>query len=245
MAAIDWNAAGPKNGLFRTLRADAAEVWQAYTQHAFVAGLGDGSLPEAAFRHYLIQDYIFLVNYARAYALGVYKADTIAEMRYCQKGVAGILDGELQLHISYCRDWGLSEADVLAAQEDKANVAYTRYVFDRGNAGDYLDLLVALIPCAIGYAEIGARLLADPASKSQGNPYWPWIESYGGEAFQDLGLEALDALEAAAAARIGDRPKESPRYRRLLQTFTAATELEVDFWQMGLRAAHQGKRSPL
>jgi thiaminase/transcriptional activator TenA len=34
--------------------------------------LADGSLAEAAFRHYLVQDYLFLTEFARAYALSVY-----------------------------------------------------------------------------------------------------------------------------------------------------------------------------
>ena len=52
-----------------------------YVEHPFVQGLGDGTLPEAAFRHYLVQDYLFLIQFARAYGLAAYKADTLAEIR--------------------------------------------------------------------------------------------------------------------------------------------------------------------
>ena len=64
------------NCLFDRLKESCAKDWQKYTEHEFVRQLGAGTLPEAAFRHYLIQDYLFLIQFARAYALAVYKSDT-------------------------------------------------------------------------------------------------------------------------------------------------------------------------
>ena len=59
---------------FERLKTEASAEWRAYTGHPFTAGLADGSLPETAFRHYLVQDYLFLIEFARAYALAVYKS---------------------------------------------------------------------------------------------------------------------------------------------------------------------------
>lgn len=220
--------------LFPLLRASCGPAWEGYVSHAFVRGLGDGTLPQSCFRHYLIQDYIFLIHYARAYALAVYKGETVEEMRYALDGVQGILGTELQLHLSYCREWGLEEAEVLATPEASGNMAYTRYVLERGQAGDYLDLMTALAPCVVGYAEIGRRLLADPATRLQGNPYAPWIESYGGPTFQEMAVGACRQLDAAAMRRLGPDFASSPRYDALSRTFEAATRLEIGFWDMGL-----------
>ena len=51
---------------FERLKAEAPGEWRAYTEHPFTNGMADGSLPEAAFRHYLMQDYLFLIEFARA-----------------------------------------------------------------------------------------------------------------------------------------------------------------------------------
>jgi thiaminase len=59
---------------FERLKTAASTEWRAYTEHPFTNGLADGSLAEAAFRHYLVQDYLFLIEFARAYALSVYMA---------------------------------------------------------------------------------------------------------------------------------------------------------------------------
>ncbi len=105
----------PGDSLFTRLRAAAAAEWQAYTGHEFVRRLGDGSLPEACFRHYLIQDYLFLIHFARAYALAAYKSETLADIRDAVRSDAAIVDTEMSLHVRYCADWGLTEEALAGA----------------------------------------------------------------------------------------------------------------------------------
>jgi thiaminase/transcriptional activator TenA len=219
-------------GLFARLVAASGATWQAYTRHEFVLRLARGDLPEAAFRHYLIQDYLFLLHFARAWGLAVAKSDTLAEMRRAQSLVAAALDVEIGLHIDYCRGWGLDEAALAAAPEALQTIAYTRFVLDRGYSGDRLDLEVALAPCIIGYAEIAAERMADPATRLDGNPYKSWLDMYAGAEYQALADEAKAALDEQFARRGGDG-----RFPALAATFATATRLETDFWQMGLDAA--------
>lgn len=218
--------------LFDRLRAGCAEDWRSYVAHDFVAQLAHGTLPEAAFRHYLIQDYLFLIHFARAYALAVYKSDTLDDMRSSAAGMSAILDVEMGLHVEYCRRWGLDEAAMAAAPEAPECVAYTRYVLERGAAGDILDLHAALAPCIVGYGEIGRRLAEDPATVLGGNPYRDWIEMYAGDEYQDVAAGEVALLDRLMARRGG-----AGRFDSLQQTFRTATRLEAGFWQMGLDAA--------
>ena len=133
-----------ETGFFAALREAAGDGWRDYVEHPFVQGLGDGTLPEAAFRHYLIQDYLFLIQFARAYGLAAYKADTLAEIRAASDGLKALVEVEMDLHRAYCAEWGLEEAALEAADADGATLAYTSYVLERGLAGDLLDLRVAL-----------------------------------------------------------------------------------------------------
>ena len=93
---------------FEQLKTAASAEWRAYTEHPFTEGLADGSLTEAAFRHYLVQDYLFLIEFARAYALAVYKSPRLADMREAAAGLSAILDVEMNLHVKLCAGWGLS-----------------------------------------------------------------------------------------------------------------------------------------
>lgn len=220
------------NELFRRLVMAAGADWPAYTRHEFVLRLAQGDLPGAAFRRYLMQDYLFLLHFARAWGLAVYKSETLDEMRRAQSLVAAILDVEIGLHIEYCRGWGLSEARMAREPEAMETIAYTRFVLDRGLAGDRLDLEAALAPCIVGYAEIAAERMANPLTRVDGNPYREWLEMYAGTEYQTLAQEAAAALDEQFTRRGGEG-----RFPALAASFAVATRLEAAFWQMGLDAA--------
>lgn len=219
------------NTLFSQLRDACRYDWRAYVRHPFVLALASGSLPERCFRHYLGQDYLFLIHFARAYGLAAFKADDLADLRQAAAGLNAIVDVEMDLHVKFAAAWGLSEAAMAALPEAEATLAYTRYVLETGLAGDLLDLHVALAPCMLGYAEIAREMMADPATRLDGNPYRAWIEMYAGDEYQALAAEEEATLDRLMARRGGEG-----RVPALVKNFRQATRLETAFWQMGLEA---------
>ena len=215
---------------FERLKTAASAEWRAYTEHPFTDAMADGSLPEPAFRHYLVQDYLFLIEFARAYALAIYKSPNLADMRESAAGLTAILDVEMDLHVKLCAGWGLSSGDLEHARPAVEMLAYTRYVLDAGMRGDLLALKVALSPCVIGYADIAARLAAKPGALAATNPYSIWISEYAGAPYQEVATNARDQLELLA-----DRYSTPAREPELLAIFREATRLEADFWEMGWR----------
>ena len=218
--------------LFETLKSHCPEAWDAYIRHAFVRRLAAGSLPLACFRHYLKQDYLFLVQFCRAYGLAVFKSRDLDEIRAGFEGLKAMAETEIDHHVTYCADWGLSAEDVTGAGECLETVAYSRFVLDCGLQGDLLDLHVALAPCIVGYAEIGRWLTGPDAPDGtaiEGNPYRSWIAMYAGEDYQAVAQDEIAFLDRLA----GDFLPET-RLRALAATFETATRLEIDFWEMGL-----------
>ena len=207
--------------------------WSAYTQHNFVEGLRDGTLPRASFIHYLIQDYVFLVHFSRAWSLATVKSETLEEMKICAGTVDALVNHEMALHVETCAKEGIDEATLFNASEEVANLAYTRYVMDAGMQGDFLDMMAALAPCVMGYGEIGLRLAAQ---KSDDSPYANWIATYADPEYQAVCTAVGAMIDNAVQRRIGDL-QNSPRAEILQNRFTMATNLEVDFWQMGLNGA--------
>ena len=224
----------PSSRLLSALTAESQAEWRGYTCHSFVAQLGGGTLPKAAFLHYLRQDYVFLVHFARAWALAVVKSDRIDEMRIAAGTVHALIDEEMKLHIATCAREGISEQDLAATRESPANLAYTRFVMDAGLKGDLLDLLVALAPCVFGYGEIGRRLADETKGPPPGHRYHDWISTYAGEAYQGVCATVGTLIDGVAARTVGDAYASSPRWPSLTETFATACRLEADFWQMGL-----------
>jgi len=218
---------------FATWRTGAGQVWENYTRHAFVEGLRDGTLPRSAFLHYLVQDYVFLVNFSRAWSLAVVKSETIEEMKVCAGTVDALVNHEMGLHVKICADAGIAEDALFNAAEAVENLAYTRYVMDAGLQGDFLDMMAALAPCVMGYGEIGLRLAQ---TKTDDTPYADWIATYADLEYQGVCTTVGAMIDGAVARRVGDLGA-SPRATTLQHRFTKATDLEVGFWQMGLNGA--------
>lgn len=220
--------------LFTRLRAATLDDWTPYIDHEFVRGLGDGTLPKSAFLHYLRQDYVYLHHYARAFALGVVKAGSLQETRLCAEIMHGLAVTELPLHVGICAREGITEDDLYNTQEEPENLAYTRYVLDCGQAGDFLDLLTALVPCAHGNGEIGINLAA---TSKAGTPYQEWINAYAGADYQEMCHTVGKLFDQAAKDRIGEDFEKSPRWPKLCRIFATASRLEAGFWSMGLKGA--------
>ncbi len=228
---------GKAFGLWRKAAlTDNDGLWDAYTRHQFVEALRDGTLPLASFLHYLVQDYVFLVHFSRAYALAVVKSETLDEMKVASATVNALVNIEMQHHVTVCASHGIDEKTLFNAVEESANLAYTRYVLDAGYSGDLVDLLAALAPCVLGYGEIGTRLAQQTSAN---NPYTEWIETYASDDYQYVCKEMGELLDSALERRIGSDFQASPRWQRLTDRFITATRLEVGFWDMSLKPNHK------
>jgi len=213
--------------LFDQLKSSASSEWNRYCHHDFVNQIGEGSLPVSAFRYYLEQDYVFLIHFSRAWALAAYKSTSLDDMKWASEILHSTLHTEMKLHVLFSERYGVSQQDLESADEAKDNLAYTRFVLDQGLSEDLLNLYVALMPCVVGYAEIGLRLSLDYAHCIADNPYREWIDMYSSDDYQELAIKSISRLE-----RIGLERGANSRIKNLIEVFRKATVLETDFWSM-------------
>ena len=213
--------------IFDQLKQGCSAEWHEYCHHEFVNRIGEGTLPIEAFRFYLEQDYIFLIHFSRAWALAVYKSDSIADMKWAADILHSTLHTEMELHVEFCARFGVRQKELESTREAQQNLAYTRYVLDKGLAGDIVDLYVALMPCVVGYAEIGLRLSLEYYAELSDNPYKEWIDMYSSEEYQQLAITSISHLERLARERGGNA-----RNQQLIETFRESTVLEAGFWEM-------------
>ncbi|CAH7666693.1 Phosphomethylpyrimidine kinase-domain-containing protein [Phakopsora pachyrhizi] len=204
--------------------------WDIFTSdHEFLVGVKNGTLPIKCFQHFLRQDYIFLTHYARIHSLIAFKCEKMDEIEATAKIISHIAN-ESKMHINMCRAWGLADKDFFNTDESNQTIAYTRYVMDIGFSKSLLHLRVATAPCLIGYGEMALRLKQDPLTVREGNPYWSWILNYADEVFQDAVVNGRHLLEQMV---VRDVPS-SQQISELVKIFSKAVKLEIDFWQMGL-----------
>lgn len=165
-------------------RDDVRPVWHAYTNHPFANQMGDGTLPIEDFKEYLVQDYLYLVHFARTNALAAYKSQSMDAITASAQIVLHI-ETEMKLHLEYCKEFGLSKEEIMKQEESLACVAYSRYVLDIGQSQDCVALQMSLAPCLLGYGVAARRLATEHANNHEGNKYWKWIENYIADDYQE------------------------------------------------------------
>ncbi|KAH6841161.1 Phosphomethylpyrimidine kinase-domain-containing protein [Chaetomium sp. MPI-CAGE-AT-0009] len=206
-------------------RPDVAPIWDKFVNHPFVLAMGDGTLPLESFKGYLMQDYLYLVQFARANALGSYKASNMKDIAASAAIVTHIFK-EMELHVGYCQCFGISREEMDKMEEKAACTAYTRYVLDIGQSQDWLGLQVAIAPCLLGYGVIAKQLHADKRSKREGNLYWAWIQNYVANDYVTAVKTGSELLERHAVLQSPSRIEE------LVKIFIHATKMEIAFWEM-------------
>lgn len=221
-------------------REDVKPAWHEYTHHDFVGRMGDGTLPEQAFKHYMIQDYLYLIHFARANALAGYKTKSLDDIAGAATIVTHIRH-EINLHINECKQFGLTQEEMEKHDESQACTAYSRYVLDIGASEDWLALQISLLPCLLGYGMIAARLKSAQKANppKEPNRYQTWIDNYVAEDYVQavetgrgehcLSRRADVAMLTGSVALIEKHAaKQSPtRIEELVKIFIHATKVSA------------------
>ena len=167
-----------------TLLEEGEHVWEAQYEHPFVRELAAGTLDEAAFRHWVEQDYRYLLDYARLFSIAGSKARDEETMTHLLGVAHEVLDHEMDLHREFAADYGISREELEAVEKAPTCVAYTNFLVRTAYEGSIAEIAAALYPCMQGYLDV-AEYMADLADDLEANPYAPFIEMYTGEEFRE------------------------------------------------------------
>ena len=213
------------------LRAAAAPIWEACLKHPFVTGIGDGTLAVERFQYFMLQDYLYLFDYARVFALGVVKARDPELMRTFASNVDAILGGEMKIHRAYMKRLGISEEQVFAVKPALDNLSYTNYMLSIAGSGTPMEIVAAILACSWSYAEIGQALASVPGAAE--HPFYgEWIQGYASEEYAATNQALIELMDSLAA----DATEDQIAY--LTEIFVNCSRYELGFWDMswGMRA---------
>ena len=202
------------------------DIYRAILAHPFITGLTDGTLPAESFAFYVVQDALYLQDYARALAAVGSRAPTSEAMQMFARHAADAVAAELELHATLLGELGISPQDVKRAEQAPTNRGYTAYLLATAHAGSYAEGVSAVLPCYWIYWEVGKELLR------LGSPdprYQRWISTYAAPEY--------GAVVAAVIAEV-DRiaPTVSGAERELMSRhFRTTSRYEWMFWEAGLR----------
>eukprot|EP00534_Pseudo-nitzschia_fraudulenta_P001755 CAMPEP_0201121812 /NCGR_PEP_ID=MMETSP0850-20130426/5611_1 /ASSEMBLY_ACC=CAM_ASM_000622 /TAXON_ID=183588 /ORGANISM="Pseudo-nitzschia fraudulenta, Strain WWA7" /LENGTH=272 /DNA_ID=CAMNT_0047388367 /DNA_START=27 /DNA_END=845 /DNA_ORIENTATION=+ len=239
---------------------DAAYPMIAVTEkHPFLVSMVDGTLEEENFKYYVVQDALYLKDFADCLRMVGDKAPTDEDKTRLVDFAKGAEDCELELHNSFFKEWKIEAPTRNGAGSENDNddpmlqmpncQLYTSYLKRVCATESYAQGLAVLLPCFWVYMHVGHVMLKlrenlDGSSKdgtaaaSRKPQYDAWIDMYAGEEFENEVKDYIAMVNAECERlQAGDDKKNdtattttTATLDRMQKHFVMGCKLEHMFW---------------
>jgi len=212
------------------LLAAAEGIWKAYNDHPFVLGIQDGTLDKEKFRYYIIQDYLYLEDYAKTFAVGVAKAKSLEMANLFAKYIS-VMNGELDVHNGYLARLGVTQEEIDSTPRSLDSLSYTSYMLRVAYEEGEAEILAAILACAYSYEIIAKNIVKNNPNSINDEFYGDWIRGYVSSTYTEENLVLLEELN-----RLTETYTEK-QLRHLIDIFVACSRYELAFWEMSWRVS--------
>lgn len=204
----------------------AKDIWADYHAHPFVRGIGDGTLDREKFKHYMVQDYLYLLDYARVFALGVAKSREKSAMSLFAGYVTQILDGEMDIHRGYMERLGISLDEAERTPMAQDNLSYVSYMLRVAYEEGPGEIAAAILSCALSYEVIAKEMTKRNPACAEHPFYGEWVRGYASPDYAATNEKLAELTEQLTS------DYSEVRLRRLEEIFIACSRYEGAFWDM-------------
>ena len=208
------------------LLAAAKPIWDRYHDHPFVKGIEDGTLDKEKFRYYILQDYLYLEEYAKVFAIGVAKAESLEMIRLFAGYINVLTDGEMDIHRGYMGELGITQEELDSTERAIDNLSYTSYMLRVAYEETQVEILAAILSCAHSYEMIAKRIIeSNPASVD--HPFYgEWIKGYASDAYTKENVTLMAHID-----RLTENYTEA-QIQHLIDIFVISSRYEEKFWDL-------------
>lgn len=209
------------------LRRRAGRIWRAIDAHPFLRELHAGTLPMNRFTYFILQDYVYLLDFAQVLCLGGAKSPDLETLELFCRHALGAVEVERSFHASFGKSLGLSRRQLDAVPKGPITQAYIGHLQSVARGGTLGGLVAAVLPCYWIYGEVGRRLHKNRPRKPK--IYRQWIETYASETFWRPVREQIRLLDRLGAVAHGSEKK------LMIEHFILSSRYELMFWEQAYR----------
>lgn len=211
--------------LSKVLYDSVEDIWNSYNEHPFVKGIENGELDLEKFKYYMIQDYIYLLDYSKIFALGIVKAPNEEIMRFFAELVHSTLNFEMSVHKKYMERLNITSDIIKNSKPSLSNTSYTNYMLWVSQNGDILDLLVSVLSCSWSYKVIADKINNNSLAK-ENEFFGEWISGYTSKEYEECNDKLIDLVD-----KLGEQCSDT-RIDILKNIFINCSKYEYMFWDM-------------
>lgn len=204
------------------------DIWNRYLEHPFIRELALGTLDEEKFKGYIIDDSIYLREYARIFAYAMYKSKRMADIQLFYNILSFVNESENYTRIYYLQKFGLTQEQVEEMEARPENKAYIAFMRNIVLNHEIPEILMAVLPCMLSYKYIAENVFK-PVSHRKDNPYWEFMKDFLTEEFFN------NCAKWYLFAEKKCKNLAAERKAILLEIFRSSSEHELQFWDMSYR----------
>jgi thiaminase (transcriptional activator TenA) len=216
-----------KNQFTAHLRFRSRRIWSAIHNHPFLVELHRGTLPADRFTYFILQDYVYLLDFAQVLCQGGAKSPNLETLALFCRHALGAVEVERTFHASFGRSLGLSRQQLDDIPKGPITQAYIAHLQAVARSGTLGELVAAVLPCYWIYGEVGRRLYRNRPPKPK--VYGEWIATYASEAFWRPVREQIQLMNRLGAAA------GSAERKTMLAHFLLSSRYEFMFWEQAYR----------
>lgn len=185
----------------------------------------NGTMPCEKFQFQIKQNYQYLMDYTRCWAVGFSKCSCFAEMEEWYQIMKNTMEGTVMLNREFWAvQTGISLEEMDAVIEAPAKRSYTAFQLMCAEQGGLSECMMALFPCNILYRFFGEDLLPK-CSLPKDNMYYQWLAFYVSEPYL-----VKTENEIQIVNRLCQNKTERER-AKLLEIFAVSCNYEILQWQ--------------
>ena len=209
------------------LKRRSGQIWQAIERHPFLRELHAGTLPMDRFTYFILQDYLYLLDFAQVLCLGGSKSPDLKTLEIFTRHALIAVEVERSFHTSFGRSLGFSRKQLDNAPKGPITEAYTRHLQAVARGGSLGEIVAAVLPCYWIYGEVGKRLYKNRPKSPK--IYREWIETYASEEFWKPVREQIRLMNLLGANAMGEEKK------LMRSHFLLSSRYEFLFWDQAYR----------
>ena len=203
-------------------------IWQQCLDSEFLRKLENGTLDEACFKGYIVEDSLYLREYAKVFAWGMTKAPTMDTIRTYYSLLSFVNESEDVARLQYLKRYGLTDAGIQTLPLRPENRAYTSYMIDASKNGGDAECIMAALPCMLSYGWLFQQILQRTPAVLD-TPFGALVKDYADPSYEAACREWIAYAEKACD---GISPERAARCREI---FRACSEFELHFWEMAAK----------
>lgn len=184
--------------------------------------VANGTLAENKFRNYIIQDYFYLQNFKKVYAILLSKAPDERGQDFVVNAITGIDEEIENVHMVYFKKYKITNQELRSSSPNPTTKAYNSYLMETAAREPFAVGLIATLPCNWIYYEVATDM---KSKQVEGNPYQEWIDEYGTTPWDESDTKVFVDLVEDYMENAAEQLRE-----KMEQAYKKAVEFEYMFW---------------